>query len=406
MKLKDAIANTPTLYHTLQAAGILLLVGACLVLSLKISGIFLFSNFSGSFSGPDGSAAAGLPADAGGMPITHGQVPEAADSFKVLFVGDMMLDRGVRSVANNRGFDYIFGPATTTFSEHDVVIGNLEGTITRYPSKLVLPNNKAISGFQFTFSTSAAPALRKAGIDVVSLANNHALDFGQDGLNQTRENLDAVGIQHFGSYMNNSMLSTTTCPRPDFCIGLVGWNEFGYANDEKIIQEIQSLRPNVQYLVVYPHWGVEYEPQPTSRQRSLAQSWIEAGADAVIGGHAHIVQRIERHASSDGRIAPIFYSLGNFIFDQYFSFDTTHGVALSIEFKKGGERDRELDGTKPELKPVPGDKNNNAYEPRYSLIPFSSIGSRVSLPTEEARTRLLNTIEKISASGTRDWLSF
>ncbi|HEY1037216.1 MAG TPA: CapA family protein [Candidatus Paceibacterota bacterium] len=347
------------------------------------------------------SAVANKPAGnaTGSSTAPSGYTGTDENTVKVLFVGDIMLDRGVRSVINTRGFDYVFGPATTTFSQHDTVIGNLEGSITRYPSKLVLPNNKAIPGFQFTFSDKTGPALKDAGIDVVSLANNHALDFGQDGLNQTRANLSAAGVQFFGSYMNSVMVSTTTCPRADFCIGLVGWNEFGFANDQRIIEEIRALRPSVQYLVVYPHWGLEYKAQPTAKQRSLAQAWADAGADAVIGGHAHTVQRIEQYAAmnadangqmaeeqtTNGRAVPIFYSLGNFIFDQYFSFDTTHGIALSIEFKK----------------------EKGAYAaPRYSVIPFSSIGSRVSIPTEANRARLLKNIENISASGTRSWLEF
>lgn len=322
---------------------------------------------------------------------------------KILILGDMMFDRGVRSQINSKGFDYVFGPATELFTQYDSVIANLEGPITSFESKTVLPGNKAIPGFQFTFPTNTADALKKSGIDIVSLANNHAYNFGSEGLVQTRTRLADAGVHFFGSPENNTNIATSTCittqtesgkivrtSSPDkndtpqeiqTCIGFIGWHEFGTKNYQKVFDEIAEMRPKVDYLIVFPHWGVEYEKNPTDEHVKLAHDWLEAGADAVIGAHPHVVQKIEQYRTADGQLKPIFYSLGNFIFDQYFSFDTTHGIGVEIEFTKIQD-----------------------FIVKYKIIPFSSIGSRVSFPTGSSTMRLFNDIEHVSGSGIWEWL--
>lgn len=289
---------------------------------------------------------------------------QASESVSVLFLGDMMFDRGVGVTARKNGFEYVFGPATTTIRRHDLTVVNLEGPITDYKSKLMLDNGKAISGFQFTFATSTATALYKSGIDIVSLANNHTDNFGQIGLNQTRNYLSKNNIKYFGSPINSmENMATTTCVK-DICIGLIGWHEFSYKNDENVSKKIKEFKQqNIDYIIVYPHWGIEYKKTPNKRQQLLAHKWLDDGADIIIGSHPHVVQSIEKYKDKY-----IFYSLGNFIFDQYFSFDTTHGIGLSLNLNK--------------------DKSKFSYE----LIPFSSVGSRVSIPSDEAKKRVLGGI--------------
>ncbi|MDQ5912402.1 MAG: hypothetical protein QG568_617 [Patescibacteria group bacterium] len=317
-------------------------------------------------------------------------------NIKILILGDMMFDRGVRSKINTLGFAEIFGPATTTFAEYDLVVANLEGPISTYKSKTILDNNKSIPGFQFTFATGTARALKNAGIDMVSLANNHTDNFGQNGLQQTRQRLNEAGVRHFGSPQNNFDISTSTClvaqnsgaqdevtNAEDICVGFIGWHEFGAKNHQKILDEIVRLRPLVDYLVVFPHWGEEYKKTPHIEQVRLARVWTDAGADAVIGAHPHVIQQITRRTTADGRTAPIFYSLGNFIFDQYFSFDTTHGIAVEIEF--------------PQIQSVP-------KSAQYKIIPFSSVGSKVSIPNASSTARIFADIEKVSGTSTWGWL--
>jgi poly-gamma-glutamate synthesis protein (capsule biosynthesis protein) len=285
--------------------------------------------------------------------------------ISVLFLGDMMFDRGVGTQANKKGFEYVFGQSTTTIQKHDLTIANLEGPVTSFKSKTILSSGKAIPGFQFTFATSTAKALNTAGIDIVSLANNHTINFGQIGLDQTRQNLINNNIKYFGSPINNpDLTATSTCVR-GICVGIIGWHEFGYKNDEFIYSKIKEMRSSVDYLIIFPHWGIEYESKPNKKQIKLAHSWIDAGADVVVGTHPHVVQTVEKYKDKY-----IFYSLGNFIFDQYFSFDTTHGIGVSAKISK--------------------DKVD------YKIIPFSSVGSRVNVLSESETGKIFNNLVKIS----------
>ncbi len=279
-----------------------------------------------------------------------------------------MFDRGVGAQAKRYGFDYIFGSSTDIIKKHDLTVANLEGPITDFKSKLILNNGKAIPGFQFTFSSSTANALYRSGIDIVSLANNHTDNFGQAGINQTREYLSKNNINFFGSPKNTlETLATTTCVK-DICIGLIGWHEFSYKNDINVSLKIKEFKKQkLDYIIVYPHWGIEYKMNPNKKQKDLAHKWLDEGADMIIGSHPHVVQSIEKYKDKY-----IFYSLGNFIFDQYFSFNTTHGIGVSLNLNK--------------------DKNNFSY----TLIPFSSVGSKVSLPSDENIKKIEKSLINVS----------
>jgi gamma-polyglutamate biosynthesis protein CapA len=297
--------------------------------------------------------------------ITSLNVKADDGSISILFLGDMMFDRGVGTQANKKGFEYIFGQSTTTIQKHDLTIANLEGPITTFKSKTILSSGKAIPGFQFTFATSTAKALKVAGIDIVSLANNHTINFGQIGLDQTRQSLIENNVMYFGSPINNPDLTATTTCIKDICVGIIGWHEFGYKNDEFIYSKIKEMRSIVDYLVIFPHWGIEYESKPNKKQIKLAHDWIDVGADVVVGAHPHVVQTVEKYKDKY-----IFYSLGNFIFDQYFSFGTTHGIGVSANISK--------------------DKVD------YKIIPFSSVGSRVNVLSESDVSKIWNNLIKIS----------
>ena len=285
----------------------------------------------------------------------------------ILFLGDMMFDRSVRVKANSIGYENIFGPSTTTIAQYDLTIANLEGPITSYKSKLVTDSGKAISGFQFTFDPLVAFAIKKAGIDIVSLANNHTLNFAQDGLNQTRKILTENNLTYFGSPSNTPAYTATSTCINNICIGMIGWNEFGFVNDELIIDKIKEMRSHVDYLVIYPHWGIEYQITPSKKQTDLAHKWIDAGADVIIGAHPHVVETVEVYKNKY-----IFYSLGNFIFDQYFSFNTTHGIGVGATIYKD--------------------------KVEYKIIPFSSVGSKVSIPSENNIKKLFDILRKNSGS--------
>jgi gamma-polyglutamate biosynthesis protein CapA len=249
------------------------------------------------------------------------------DPTKFLFVGDIMLDRGIRKIIDQNGFDYILKDISTIFSDKDIVIGNLEGTITANDS-ISAVNNQIL---HFTFATSTAIELERTGFDVVSLANNHTLDFYQAGFDETKNNLQKVGIFSFGHPLNNQSLSyQTKINDEDIC--LVGYHSLYNSTTTHVLNELSRLQSRCSYIVVFAHWGVEYKDPESDEQREQAHLFIDSGADLVIGAHPHVIQPIEIYKEK-----AIFYSLGNFIFDQDFSLKTRQGIALELDL---GEEDQ------------------------------------------------------------------
>jgi poly-gamma-glutamate synthesis protein (capsule biosynthesis protein) len=263
----------------------------------------------------------------------------------MLFLGDMMFDRGVATNIRKRGSESVFASGTREITDkYDLVVANLEGPITTYPSRTIDTTGKAIPGFSFTFPTSTATLLAESGIDIVSLANNHADNFGREGLSQTIQYLKDAGIDYFGNTTNSpfdiASSSYMHCPTRDStttelvsgvntqtCIAFIGYHQFTNKNESHILAEIARYEtdPRITFTIVFPHWGVEYQKRPNQNQISLAHQWVDAGADLIIGAHPHVVQSTEIYKN-----AYIYYSLGNYIFDQYFSYDTTHGIAVGI----------------------------------------------------------------------------
>ena len=245
--------------------------------------------------------------------------------IRVLFVGDMMLDRNVARTAEAEGAEALFATSTRAlFADADLRVGNLEGTVTGNPS-IARRNNKIL---RFTFS----PALTKAvlqglNINAVSLANNHALDFGPEGYAQTRAALDKDGVAAFGHPYNNLAYLSTKVEQNGKTLCLVGYNALFVASTAPAVDEIGRLRPECWRVVVLAHWGEEYQPLANAAQKTAAHAFVDAGADLVVGAHPHVVQNVEVYKDK-----AIFYSLGNFMFDQNFSWETTHGLALRADF--------------------------------------------------------------------------
>ena len=238
------------------------------------------------------------------------------EPIRILFVGDLMFDRGVARHASLYGADSLMKGAQSFLQGNDVVIGNLEGTITTEKSVA------SRTTLHFTFDPKFADVLRQAGFTILGQANNHASDFYRAGFKSTQAYLDGAGIGHFGSAYNDDQLSTTTLVRGKrLCF--VGYHDL-YTHDElPIIAEIVHVRSSCDFVTVFAHWGEEYKLEASPRQVQLAHEFIDAGADLVIGAHPHVVQPIETYKGKE-----IFYSLGNFVFDQGLSFWTEHGLAV------------------------------------------------------------------------------
>lgn len=261
------------------------------------------------------------------------QVPPADLTIRLLFTGDMMFDRGVARHAAQYGPESLMKGVWDLFHPKgpgfDGIIGNLEGTITTEPS-IAQKNNKIL---HFTFDPKFAQVVKDAGYTAVSLANNHAMDFYKAGFRSTQKFLDEVGVLRFGSPYND-VDQTVSFMAKGKRVCLVGYHDLYEHDESPIVTEIIRVRPDCSLVIVMPHWGNEYELQESERQRKVAHAFIDAGADMIIGAHPHVVQPVEIY-----RGKAIFYSLGNFVFDQGLSFWTEHGLAVQVIVHQDGRQD-------------------------------------------------------------------
>lgn len=184
--------------------------------------------------------------------------------------------------------------------------------------------------------------------DAVSVANNHSGDYGPAAFAQMLARLEGARVGYFGGGRDLSRAHRAiVLQRHGLRIALLGYNEFmprsfeagadrpgiAWSEDEHLRIDIARARERADLVIVFMHWGWEYEPKANARQRSLARLAIDAGADAVVGGHPHVTQDIERH-----RGRPIFYSLGNFVFDGFEEPAARRGWLLRLELDRQGVR--------------------------------------------------------------------
>jgi len=233
-------------------------------------------------------------------------------------VGDIMLGGRWAPLLKKKGYDHPFDGVAATLAANDINLANLESPIANGGKEY------AAKKFRFRAEPDVAKAVRKAGFSLVTLANNHSMDFGPEALTETMANLGAAGITWIGAGENlaearRAAFFTVKGKK----IAFLGYSltqpvEFfaarqrpGVAPGYKNIftPDIARARREADYVIVSFHWGKEGQSFPTSLQRSIAHQAIDAGADVIIGHHPHVLQGIERYAKGI-----IFYSLGNFTF--------------------------------------------------------------------------------------------
>jgi gamma-polyglutamate biosynthesis protein CapA len=244
------------------------------------------------------------------------------DPISLLFVGDIMLDRTIRKDGEQYGYTELFSCLPGMFEGYDEVIGNLEGTITSNVSVSRDAPYEAPESFRFTFDRAAVQALADAGLSIVSIANNHIRDFGDDGIVQTVAHLDAIGLISFGDPRQN-MKKYVVHEVEGTRIAFIPYNQF-FGTAEQTLGDLSSASTESDLQVVFPHWGDEYTPARADIKQ-LAHSFVDAGADLIIGAHPHVIQEIEVYQG-----APIYYSLGNFIFDQYWEPAVSTGMMVEV----------------------------------------------------------------------------
>ena len=248
----------------------------------------------------------------------------------IIFGGDMMFDRTVRTAMEKNGDDFIFSCIDPVLADADLVVANLEGPITSHASVSATSSPEDEYNYTFTFPVSTASLLRRHGIGMVNIGNNHIMNFGREGLVETRKWLDAAGVGYFGDpdAVEADRVARMTIGGVPF--SFVNWSDWTSDKTDHTVAQVRREALEGRVAVVYAHWGDEYVPPP-ERVKRLAHSFVDAGAALVVGSHPHIVQEHEKYKDTD-----VYYSLGNFIFDQYWSDEVRRGLLLRVVFGPEG----------------------------------------------------------------------
>jgi poly-gamma-glutamate synthesis protein (capsule biosynthesis protein) len=256
-----------------------------------------------------------------------------------------MLDRGVENTVNKYGdgdFRFPFLHIKSLFADADFLAGNLEGVISDKGEDLgklysFHMNPKGIEGLQF------------AGFNAVSQANNHIDDWGREAIADSKQRLEAAGITPLGvgtisdAYASKVFtikgIKVAIVALADFEVLAAEENKVGaaIATNEHVIRATEAARQAGDIAIVFYHYGEEYQVAPTARQRELTELAFAHGADLVVGSHPHVVGPLEE---KNGKY--VAYSLGNFVFDQYFSGSTMQGAVLRVEVGKEGIKNARL----------------------------------------------------------------
>lgn len=254
----------------------------------------------------------------------EGSITSDDRDLTIMAFGDMMFSRYVRTLMDQYGKNYVFdkidGSEKRFFDGADVIFGNFEGPI----------NGEGTSGgtsMVFSFNEDIVPFLKSYGFNLLSITNNHAVDQGWQGRDNTIAAFNANNLGWCGHPSETDKNSVYYEKVKDKTFAFICFQDVTFKlNDEKAIKLIKEVRPNVDYLIVSAHWGYEYKHSPDSgTQIEPGRAFIDAGADFIIGHHPHVVQSFEEY---NGKL--IFYSLGNFVFDQYWSTETQEELAIGI----------------------------------------------------------------------------
>ncbi len=241
-------------------------------------------------------------------------------SEQIVFTGDVLLARNIEQLIKRNGASYPFIKTATIFENAPVVIGNFESAI--------LQKHIQTPAYITTFSVDAklVPLLTDAGFTHVSLANNHSFDYGAETFAHTVDTLYTNKLNPLGHPQNSTSSLTSTFVSGDYTIGVIALNQVFTTLPWLAIEEsLKQLGETSDYQIAYIHWGDEYILKHNQSQEDTAKKLIDLGVDAVVGHHPHVTQDIQIYNDK-----PIFYSLGNFLFDQYFSVDVQQGLVLRL----------------------------------------------------------------------------
>lgn len=270
--------------------------------------------------------------------------------MKLIFVGDIFpanlpYNRGLGVAATfykNANKVYYINKLKALFNGADFVIGNLESPI--------LSENKFSIESQFAGHIDFIHMLKACGVKIVSIANNHILEYGDDGFLSTKKILTETEILYVGESRIDSLSNIEVVQYDGLKMGFVAYNDidkqintsklYSCYSKEKVLTSIYEMNKlGIDYKFIFLHWGDEYVHCPSVQQIQDAHAFIDAGANFIIGSHPHVVQPVEKY-----RNGLICYSLGNFIFDMTYNRDVKSGLMINVNLSKN-EFDYEIKHT-------------------------------------------------------------
>ncbi|HSR89111.1 MAG TPA: CapA family protein [Candidatus Udaeobacter sp.] len=270
------------------------------------------------------------------------KLPQTTGEVSLIAVGDIMLSRTVASKIKYRNdINYPFLKISNFLKEADITFGNLENPITSGP--IIMPYEMTLRA-----NPGVENALKNSGFDIVSLANNHTPNFGEQGIIDTISYLDSAGILHIGAGQNSIEANQPVyITRQGITFAFLAYNDTdvvppyyeaaknragtAFMRSEKMVEAIKQAKQKADFVIISMHAGKEYTTKPNKSQTNFAHKAIDAGAELIIGHHPHVIQSIEKYKGKY-----ILYSLGNFVFDQTQPAETKQGLAVKIFFDKTG----------------------------------------------------------------------
>jgi poly-gamma-glutamate capsule biosynthesis protein CapA/YwtB (metallophosphatase superfamily) len=274
----------------------------------------------------------------------------AEDKFSMLFIGDIMgHDEQIWSAENrvthSYNYDDVFQYIKPVINGADIAIANFEVTLSGPP----------YTGYpQFSSPAALAAACKNAGIDYLVTANNHAADRGKRGIISTINKLDSIGIPHTGTFLDaaaHDSLTPLMIHRNGSSIALLNYTFstngivvpdpviVNMLDKEQITMDVKKAKEKkADLIILFLHWGTEYDTIPSKSQMDLAKYFQSIGVDLVIGSHPHVLQKMARIKNdSTGRENIVVYSLGNFVSNQRKP-KTDGGSMVKVEFTRTGNK--------------------------------------------------------------------
>lgn len=349
-----------------------------LVLCLILTGCSTVPTLSSSLTPPEVTEVLQEP---------EPKAPHTED-ITLIATGDILMHNtqiwGGQQPDGSYNFDSFFSPV-----EHLIKAGDYAST--NFEAAMAGPDSGYTGYPLFNSPDAIADTLKKAGFDLIVTANNHILDRGYKGALRTLEVLENASLDTTGCF---SSLEAQNTPFIKSIRGVdIGYIAYTYGlngiplpknapylvnilDPDKVMSDISTLRPNVDVLVLVLHWGEEYRLQPTEQQKELAQKFLEAGADVILGSHPHVIEPMEIKLIND-KNKFVIYSMGNFISAQN-GLERNSGVVLNLQFHKN------FDTNTTSLSKI-------SYEATYSH-PYRSNGK-----LQYRVVPVLETIQKIKA---------